>query len=42
MLEESGKMITDSANRLGVVVQELRELIVSATALEGNPRRASC
>ena len=29
MLEESGKMITDSATRLGAVMQELRELVVS-------------
>ena len=30
MLEESGKMIADSAGRLGAVVQELRELLVRA------------
>ncbi|KAI0756552.1 tubulin binding cofactor A [Daedaleopsis nitida] len=30
MLEESGKMITDSAERLGAVVQQLRELLVNA------------
>ncbi|RPD65024.1 tubulin binding cofactor A [Lentinus tigrinus ALCF2SS1-6] len=34
MLEESGKMITDSADRLGNVMQDLRELLVSA---ERNP-----
>ena len=33
MLEESGKMITDSASRLGAVVQELRELVVSVNRL---------
>ena len=33
MLEESGKMIDDSAGRLGNAVQELRELLVSAVAL---------
>ncbi|KAI0931463.1 hypothetical protein AcW1_001143 [Taiwanofungus camphoratus] len=31
MLAESGKMITDTANRLGVAVQDLRELMVSAS-----------
>ncbi|KAH9949340.1 tubulin binding cofactor A-domain-containing protein [Amylocystis lapponica] len=30
MLEESRKMITDTANRLGGAVQELRELMVAA------------
>ncbi|KAL7285611.1 hypothetical protein ACG7TL_000715 [Trametes sanguinea] len=30
MLEESGKMITDSATRLGAVMQELRELVLAA------------
>ncbi|KAI0715096.1 tubulin binding cofactor A [Earliella scabrosa] len=30
MLEESGKMIADSAGRLGAVVQELRELLLAA------------
>ncbi|KAI0361126.1 tubulin binding cofactor A [Trametes cingulata] len=30
MLEESGKMIQDSASRLGGVVQELRELVLAA------------
>lgn len=30
MLEESGKMITDSAERLGAVVQDLRDLLVRA------------
>ncbi|RPD82104.1 tubulin binding cofactor A [Lentinus tigrinus ALCF2SS1-7] len=34
MLEESGKMIADSADRLGNVMQDLRELLVSA---ERNP-----
>lgn len=29
MLEESGKMIADSASRLGAAVQELRDLLVS-------------
>ncbi|KAI0639860.1 tubulin binding cofactor A [Trametes polyzona] len=30
MLEESGKMIKDSAERLGGVMQELRELVLAA------------
>ncbi|KAI0800818.1 tubulin binding cofactor A [Fomes fomentarius] len=30
MLEESGKMIIDSADRLGAVVQDLRDLLLSA------------
>ncbi|GBE77476.1 tubulin binding cofactor A-domain-containing protein [Sparassis latifolia] len=30
MLEESQKMVKDTANRLGVALQELRELIVTA------------
>ncbi|KAI0673586.1 tubulin binding cofactor A [Trametes maxima] len=30
MLEESGKMITDSAERLGGVMQELRDLVLAA------------
>ncbi|KAI0718877.1 tubulin binding cofactor A [Cerioporus squamosus] len=34
MMEESGKMIADSAERLGGVVQELRDLLVTA---ERNP-----
>ncbi|CDO73167.1 hypothetical protein BN946_scf185007.g222 [Trametes cinnabarina] len=37
MLEESGKMITDSATRLGAVVQEIRDLVVAA---EQNPELA--
>ncbi|KAI8981211.1 tubulin binding cofactor A [Trametes punicea] len=39
MLEESGKMITDSASRLGAVVQELRELVVCLAA-EQDPELA--
>ncbi|OBZ68495.1 Tubulin-specific chaperone A [Grifola frondosa] len=30
MMEESAKMVTDTASRLGVIVQELREIILSA------------
>ena len=29
MLEESGKMIADSASRLGAAVQDLRDVVVS-------------
>ena len=32
MLEESGKMIADSASRLGGAVQELRDLLVSPSS----------
>ncbi|KAI0778639.1 tubulin binding cofactor A [Trametes elegans] len=30
MIEESSKMITDSATRLGAVMQELRDLVLAA------------
>ncbi|OJT08485.1 Tubulin-specific chaperone A [Trametes pubescens] len=30
MMEESGKMIVDSSERLGVVAQALRELVIAA------------
>ena len=32
MLEDSGKMIADSASRLGAAVQELRDLLVSPSS----------
>lgn len=37
MMEESGKMIVDSSERLGVVAQSLRELVVRPSALLYHP-----
>ena len=40
MLEESGKMVADTANRLGNAVQDLRQLIVRPRTSYTSPRRA--